>query len=167
MAQLIKGRAVVADDWKQPAADAASVPRDPGARLILPLADFLAAMAAGEPVERRAPLLSPVDQNLELLAPWLKQAPLVAIHFASSGDGRGYTLGSLLRERHGFTGDLRASGVIRVDQMYFLARCGFNEFDLAEGEDAALAIAQLERFSVAYQEVSPGSLIHPRQRYGR
>ena len=167
MAQLIKGRAVVADDWTQPAADPAVVPCDPDARLLLPLVDFLAAMTAGEPAEKRAVLLSPVDQNLEPLAPWLQQLPLVAITFASSGDGRGYTLGSLLRERHGYANDLRACGVIRVDQMYFLARCGFNEFDLAEGEDPALAIAQLERFSVAYQDVSPGSLIHPRQRYGR
>jgi len=167
MAQLIKGRTVVADDWILPAADATAGQRDADARLLLPLADFLAAMSAGEPADRRAVRLSPVDQDLEPLVPYLKQLPLVAISFASSGDGRGYTLGRWLRERYGFANALRACGVIRADQMFFLARCGFNEFDLAEGEDPALAISQLERFSVAYQEGPPGALTHPRQRYGR
>ena len=171
MAQLIKERELAADEWIQPAAEAAATattsPRDPDARLLLPLPDFLAAMAAGEPTHNRAVRLSPVDQDLEPLAPYLKQLPLVAISFASSGDGRGYTLGRWLRERYGYANDLRACGVIRVDQMFFLARCGFNEFDLAEGEDPQLAIAQLERFSVAYQEGTPGALTHPRRRYGR
>ncbi len=71
----------------------------------------------------------------------------------------------LLRERHGYKGELRAVGKIRVDQVYLLARCGFNSFELLDGEDPVLAIAQLERFSVAYQPGVDG-LTHPRRRYG-
>jgi uncharacterized protein (DUF934 family) len=151
MAQLIKGRALVADAGTPP---------------LLPLVDYLKAMAAGEPASQRAVLLRPEDQELEPLLPWLAQLPLVAIHFGSSGEGRGYTQGRLLRERHGFQGELRACGVVRVDQVFFLARCGFDAFDLADGEDPALAIAQLERFSVAYQSGPSASLVRPRHRYG-
>ncbi len=49
--------------------------------------------------------------------------------------------------------------------MFFLARCGFDAFELLDGEDPAAAIAQLERFSVAYQSGVAG-LTHPRRRYG-
>jgi uncharacterized protein (DUF934 family) len=49
--------------------------------------------------------------------------------------------------------------------VYFLARCGFDAFELMDGEDAQLAIAQFERFSVAYQP-GPDGLTHPRRRYG-
>jgi uncharacterized protein (DUF934 family) len=97
MAQLIKGRALVPDDGTPP---------------LLPLADFLKAMSAGEPAGECAVLLRPEDQDLDPLSPYLAQLPLIAIHFPSTGDGRGYTLGRLLRERHGFRGRLRACGVV-------------------------------------------------------
>jgi uncharacterized protein (DUF934 family) len=154
MAQLIKGRALVANEWTQ---------QD---KQILPLAEFLTAMAAGEPVATRAVLLKPVDQDLNPLLPYLAQLPLIAIEFPNTGDGRGFTLGRQLRERHGYKHELRAVGMVRVDQIYFLARCGFDAFDLAEGEDPDLALAQLHRFSVAYQTEASGSLAHPRHRYG-
>ena len=151
MAQLIKGRALAANDVS-PA--------------LLPLSDYLKAVQAGEPESQNGVLLKPEDQDFEPLLPWLARVPLIAIHFGSSGEGRGYTLGRLLRERHGYQGELRAVGVVRVDQIFFLARCGFDAFDLSDGEDAALAIAQLERFSVAYQSGPSAALTHPRHRYG-
>jgi uncharacterized protein (DUF934 family) len=49
--------------------------------------------------------------------------------------------------------------------MFFLARCGFDAFELLDDEDPATAIAQLDRFSVAYQKGEAG-LTHPRRRYG-
>ena len=92
-------------------------------------------------------------------------APVVEA-FKKKADGRGYTQARLLRERFGYKGELRAVGKIRVDQIFFLARCGFDAFELMDGEDAAVAMAQLDRFSVAYQE-GTGSLTHPRMRYGQ
>jgi uncharacterized protein (DUF934 family) len=162
MPQLIKNRALATSDWVLAGSDAAA-----GAtRLILPLADYLQALAAGEPADQRAVLLKPENQDVAPLLPHLAKLPLVAIHFGSSGEGRGYTQGRLLRERHGYKGELRACGAVHADQIYFLARCGFDAFELADGEDAATAIAQLDRFSVAYQS-APTGLTHPRLRYGR
>jgi uncharacterized protein (DUF934 family) len=161
MPQLIKDRALAQSDWVLAGSDAAAG----ASKLILPLADYLKAIAAGEPTASRAVLLKPEEHDLTPLLPYLAALPLIAVHFGSTGDGRGYTQARLLRERHGYKGELRAVGKIRVDQMYFLARCGFDAFELLDGEDPEVAIAQLERFSVAYQ---PGidRLTHPRRRYG-
>jgi uncharacterized protein (DUF934 family) len=162
MAQLIKNGALQAQDgWVFAGADAPVA----AAKLLLPLADFVAAMAAGEPVATRAVQLLPVDQDLTPLLPYLTTLPLIAISFTSTGEGRGYTQARLLRERHGYRGELRAVGKVRVDMVWFLARCGFTAFELVDDEDPATAIAQLERFTVAYQS-SSDSLTHPRRRYG-
>jgi uncharacterized protein (DUF934 family) len=161
MPQLVRQRALAANDWVVAGAGAATG----AARLILPLADYVKARAAGEPAADRAVLLQPEQHDLSPLEPYLASLPLVAVNFGTTGDGRGYTQARLLRERHGYRGELRAVGQIRIDQMFFLARCGFDAFELLDGEDPAAAIAQLERFSVAYQDGADG-LTHPRRRYG-
>lgn len=161
MPQLIRQRALAANEWVQAGTDAAAG----ASKLILPLADFLKARAAGEPAADRAVLLQPEELDLAQLEPWLASLPLVAVHFGSTGDGRGYTQARLLRERFGYRGELRAVGKIRIDQIFFLARCGFDAFELLDGEDPQAAVAQLERFSVAYQD-GADALTHPRRRYG-
>jgi uncharacterized protein (DUF934 family) len=103
------------------------------------------------------------EADVTPLQPWLHKAPLVAVNFTTTGDGRGFTQARLLRGRFGYQGELRAVGKIRVDQMFFLARCGFDAFELLDEEDPQVAIAQLDRFSVAYQPGS-GELTHPRRR---
>jgi uncharacterized protein (DUF934 family) len=162
MPQLIKSRAIGANHWVQAGAEGADV----ASHLILPLADYIKAIEAGEPADRRAPLLQAENHDVSPLVPYLSKVPLVAVNFSSTGDGRGYTQARLLRERHGYKGELRAVGKIRADQMFFLARCGFDAFELLDDEDAATAIAQLDRFSVSYQ-TSLGDLTHTRMRYGQ
>jgi uncharacterized protein (DUF934 family) len=75
---------------------------------------------------------------------------LIAAEFPGPADGRGYTQGRLLRERFDFKGELRATGYVRRDQLFFLARCGFNSFELSEA-DIGDALAALSTFSAAYQ----------------
>ena len=161
MPLLIRDHALVVDDWVQAGTEAATG----AAKLILPLADYIKAIEAGEPEAARAVLLKPEEHDLAPLLPYLGKLSLIAAYFGSTGEGRGYTQARLLRERHGYTRELRAVGKIRVDQVYLLARCGFDSFELLDGEDPQLAIAQLERFSVAYQPGMDG-LTHPRRRYG-
>ncbi len=162
MRQIIKDRQVVADDWtyadKEEAAGAA--------RVVLPLADYLAVRAGGEgpaPGAQLAVKLLPADDEAAL-KPYLADLPLIVVEFPSTVEGRGYTQARLLRERMGYQGELRAAGGVRLDQVFLLARCGFNAFDLAAGEKLEPAIAELERFSVAYQD-GAGPLTHPRRRY--
>ena len=161
MAKLIKGRVPAASPWVLAGTEGAQS----GSHLILPLADYIKAIEAGEPADRRAPLLKAENHDVSPLQPYLDRAPLVAVDFTTTGDGRGFTQARLLRERFGYKGELRAVGKIRADQMFFLARCGFDAFELLDDEDVATAIAQLDRFTVAYQQGS-GSLTHPRRRFG-
>ena len=163
MPPLIRNRAVSTDDWVYADAENAAG----AAKLVLPLADYLAAAGEGRAGPDCGVLLMPADHDLEALRPYVARLPLIAVHFGSSGEGRGYTQGRLLRERFGYAGELRACGAVRADQIWFLARCGFDAFDIATGEDPATVIAQLDRFSVAYQTGLPETLTHPRARYGR
>ena len=93
--------------------------------------------------------LLPADK-IERLAPDLAHFELVAAVFPGPSDGRGYTQGRLLRERYHFTGELRAAGYVRRDQLFFLARCGFNSFQL-EVPEIATAMSAFTTFSAGYQ----------------
>jgi uncharacterized protein (DUF934 family) len=75
----------------------------------------------------------------------------VEVNFPHFADGRGYSIARLLRERCGYRGELRAVGDVQRDQVFYLARCGFDAFLLREGEDAEGALAALHDFSEAYQ----------------
>lgn len=75
----------------------------------------------------------------------------VEVIFPTFADGRGYSIARLLRERHGYTGELRAVGDVQRDQLFYLSRVGFDAFLLRDGEDAAAALAALADFSEAYQ----------------
>lgn len=94
--------------------------------------------------------LEPVDDPAGV-ADRLQGAARVEVNFPRIADGRGYSIARLLRERHGYTGELRAVGDVQRDQLYYLSRCGFDAFLLREGEDAEGALAALEDFSEAYQ----------------
>ncbi|MEZ4371205.1 MAG: DUF934 domain-containing protein [Polyangiaceae bacterium] len=81
----------------------------------------------------------------------LEHLALVCVEFPKFTDGRGYTTGRLLRDRHGYTRELRATGHVLQDQLYYLARCGYNSFALAPGKSLERALDGFEDFSVSYQ----------------
>ena len=75
----------------------------------------------------------------------------VEVNFPKFGDGRGYSIASLLRTRYGYRGELRAVGHITRDSLFFLESCGFDAYELREGEDPHEALASFEDFSDSYQ----------------
>ena len=81
----------------------------------------------------------------------LEQLPLIAIDFPSFTDGRGYTSARLLRDRHAYRGELRAVGDVLRDQLFYMARCGFDSFALKAGKDIEAALSAFLDFSVTYQ----------------
>jgi len=95
-------------------------------------------------------VLEPGD-DLRALAGRLPALKVVAVNFPKYGDGRGYSIGRLLRERYGYRGELRAIGAVARDHLQQLARCGFDAFQLREGEDPQEALRGLDDFSEAYQ----------------
>ena len=94
--------------------------------------------------------LEPADDPAAV-AGQLAGATRVEVNFPKFGDGRGFSIGRLLRERFGYKGELRAVGQITRDHLFFLESCGFDAFELREGEDAAEAIAAFDDFSESYQ----------------
>ncbi len=155
MRQILWQREVSADRWRYPG-EAGAGP------VVQTLAELLADSGAAAGDAMVGVRLGPTDE-VALLAPLLARVALVVVQFEPSGDGRGYSQGQLLRQRYGYTGELRASGAIRRDYLFLLARCGFDSFEFAAGEDPHAALAHLERYSVAYQSAS-GKLVQPRLR---
>ena len=84
------------------------------------------------------------------------QRPLIALAFPKFGDGRAYSLARLLRERHGFTGELRATGDVLLDEMPLMQRCGFTSFEVTDANTLrALKEGRLPKGALFYQP-APG-----------
>ena len=111
-------------------------------------------------------VLEPGDDP-RLLAGRLPALKVVAVNFPKYGDGRGYSIGRLLRERYGYRGELRAIGAVARDHLQQLARCGFDAFQLREGEDPQEALRGLDDFSEAYQASAAQPVPLFRRRYER
>jgi uncharacterized protein (DUF934 family) len=151
--RVIRGRRVENDSWETfglaPYEDTAQpLPEGP---VLVPLAYWTAnrdSLAA-----QRHPVgvwLAPDDEPAAI-ADDLHHFALVAVHFPKVGDGRGYSTAVLLRTRHGYRGELRAFGDLGRDQVYFLARVGFDSFKLAPAHDPEAALAAFTDFTVRYQ----------------
>jgi uncharacterized protein (DUF934 family) len=143
---LLRDGQIVVDEWHYLAESSV----DGAAPLIVPFERWIQTRELW--ISRAGPLgvlLAPAS-DVERLAPDLSRLKLVAAEFSGPGEGRGYSQGRLLRERWKFGGELRASGYVRQDQLFFMARCGFNSFELAESDFAAAGGA-LSTFSAAYQ----------------
>ncbi|GAB3358366.1 MULTISPECIES: DUF934 domain-containing protein [Giesbergeria] len=75
----------------------------------------------------------------------------IDLHFPNFTDGRAFSQAYLLRRRRGFTGDIRATGDVLIDQLVQMQRTGFSSAVLKAGVDAADAQRQFERFQGFYQ----------------
>ena len=75
----------------------------------------------------------------------------IELRFPHFTDGRAYSQAYLLRRRLRFTGDLRATGDVQIDQLLQMARTGFSSAVLNDGLNPAEAARQLAQFSGFYQ----------------
>ncbi|BBL24050.1 MULTISPECIES: DUF934 domain-containing protein [Comamonas] len=75
----------------------------------------------------------------------------VDLHFPNFTDGRAFSQAYLLRRRRGFSGDIRATGDVLIDQLVQMERTGFSSAVLRADVDAADAQRQFERFGGYYQ----------------
>ena len=93
--------------------------------------------------------LEPTDDPASI-ADKLAGAARVEVNFPKFGDGRGYSIARLLRERYGYKGELRAVGEVVRDHLFYMESCGFDAFLLRDGEDAEDALGGFADFSEAY-----------------
>lgn len=165
MAKLIRNRRVVADNWLRLklAADGAlpAVPAE--GDVIVPLKLWQERHDALALRLGKTGLWLDSNEGAETVAADIKRLPLIAVNFPSFADGRGYTTARLLRERYGYTGELRAIGDVARDHLLNMQRCGFDAFDLREGEDEAGALAAFDELPVAYQ----ASVVEPQPMFRR
>jgi uncharacterized protein (DUF934 family) len=134
--------------------DGAELPGD-GA-ILVPAARFL---EDPEALLRRAGKLGviwPNNRNLDDLVPYLDRLAAVALVFPSFRDGRAYSQARLLRERHGYDGELRATGQVLRDQFVFMSRAGFDAFEVKKDADADAFAETMKRYSVFYQPTGDG-----------
>lgn len=110
-------------------------------------------------------LISPADQQAASADPAVlqlaadadpREASLdgiarIELNFPKFADGRAFSQAFLLRRRLGFQGDIRAIGEVLVDQLVQMQRTGFSSAVLCEGQDAADAQRQFERYPAYYQ----------------
>jgi uncharacterized protein (DUF934 family) len=164
MRRVLRRREIVEDAWRDwsPDTPVASAHAD----VIVPWTELSAR--AAQCGARAAPLavrIAPADK-IEELQPLLAALALVAVEFPSAGEGRGYTQGRLLRTRLGFKGELRAVGAgVKRDLIVPLSRCGFDAFDVAQGESLEECLEALHRYTVAYQ-ADPQNCLSLRWRMG-
>lgn len=123
----------------------------PGQDVIVPL--HLLQDQASFPTEGagRLGVRLEASEGPEGLAHHLDQLALVEVRFPVFTDGRGYTTARLLREKYAFRGELRASGDVFKDTLYYLSQCGFNAFVPRQGESVDSVLEGLEVFSEGYQ----------------
>jgi uncharacterized protein (DUF934 family) len=87
----------------------------------------------------------------------------IELNFPKFTDGRAFSQAHLLRRRRGFTGDIRATGDVLIDQLVQMQRTGFSSAVLKEGKDPADAERQFARYAAFYQ----GDLVEPRPVFAR
>lgn len=75
----------------------------------------------------------------------------IDLQFPKFTDGRAFSQAYLLRRRLGFTGDIRATGDVLVDQLLQMQRCGFSSAVLRADQSVDHAQRQLTLFSGFYQ----------------
>jgi uncharacterized protein (DUF934 family) len=136
----------VADDEPVPAGD-----------VIVSLTRYLAEGESLATNSRQVGVVLGAGEAVEALAYDLPRIPVVALTFGKYRDGRHYTSARLLRERFGFTGEVRAVGdVVLREQADFMVRCGIDVFAPADGSTPDQWARAAGRFRHVYQRASDG-----------
>ncbi len=75
----------------------------------------------------------------------------IDLHFPSFADGRAFSQAYLLRRRRGYTGEIRATGDVLIDQLVQMQRTGFSSAVLRADQNTDHAARQFARYVRYYQ----------------
>ncbi len=98
-----------------------------------------------------APGVLALANDVDALEPSLEGVQRIDLHFPKFTDGRAYSQAFILRRRRGFTGEIRATGDVLIDQLVQMHRTGFTSAVLRADQNTAFAQRQFERFGRYYQ----------------
>lgn len=151
---LIRRHQIIDEKWAVLDLEQIALPADDGPVLV-PIAFWLQHQEVLR--ERQHPigvLIQPHEDPYTLVQDGVLQGEglsTIAINFPAYTDGRGYSIAQILRNELGWQGELRALGDVLIDTLFYLARCGFDSFELKPGHDPHKALAAFKTFTVAYQ----------------
>jgi uncharacterized protein (DUF934 family) len=92
--------------------------------------------------------------SVEALANDLPSLSLIVLDMATFTDGRAFSQARLLRDRLGYSGEIRARGDFLRDQIFFLNRVGVNVFEFPEETPLDDWLKAFNEFSVTYQSAA-------------
>lgn len=107
------------------------------------------------------------DQSPAQIVDDLDAIDAVFLTFPAYTDGRAYSQARLLRQRYGFTGEIRATGNVLRDQYAFMLRCGFDAFEVADDADLAGWGKSAALMSASYQTAADGAKAIWAKRHGQ
>ena len=148
MGVLISADGIVNDAWVRLDDDTAF---DNGSRIILSANRLRRDWAQLQSSAVSLGVEMEVTDFIEEYEEYLDRLELIVLRFDSFADGRAFSQARLLRERYGYAGSIRASGEVLRDQLAFMQRCGFDQFELAAGEEIDFALAAFSDISRNYQ----------------
>jgi uncharacterized protein (DUF934 family) len=91
-------------------------------------------------------------ESLDEIAGDLAQFSVITLNFPKFSDGRSFSTATLLREKHGFAGELRAVGNVLSDQIPLMRRVGFDSFEVTHAPTRrALLEGRLAEVRLHYQ----------------
>src|SRR5580692_2515597 len=152
---LVKDGNIATDTFVH-VADDAELPDD-GA-ILVSAARFLENPEAILRRPGKSGVIWPNNRDVDDLVPYLDRLAVVGLVFPTFRDGRAYSQARLLRERHGFKGELRATGQVLRDQFLFMLRAGFDAFEVKKEADAEAFTNTAKRYSVFYQPTGDGRI---------
>ncbi len=120
---------------------------------VMPAGDVIVTLGQldrlSEITGKKGLVLTEVDSPEKVELP-IAQLDLIEIRFPAFADGRGYSFATLIR-RLGYQGELRATGDVFKDVLFYLKRVGFNSFILKQGKNLDEAKGGLNDFTAGYQ----------------
>jgi len=152
---LVKGGKITEDPFVH-VADGAELP--PDGSVLVSAARFLEDPEALFARSGKVSVTWPNNRDVDDLVPHLDRLGAVALVFPTFRDGRAYSQARLLRERHLYRGELRATGQVLRDQFVFMLRAGFDAFDVKKPTDAEAFAQTVQRYSVFYQPTGDGRI---------
>lgn len=153
MPKLIKYKEVIADGWTLIKETDVEPDQVQEGYWILPFSLYRSFAEQGQGMTRFGFWLSS-DSLLDEVTPFINDVQVIAIEFPTFTDGRGFSLARSLRDRYDYSGELRAFGYFLPDQLFYMNRCGFNAFSLADDvsdDEVAEMIGRFNDFSETYQ----------------
>lgn len=96
------------------------------------------------------------DEPAQALGEDVHRLSVIEVEFPKFTDGRAFSQARILRDKLGFTGELRGIGSILRDTYAHMVRCGIDSVELPDDKPADGYLAALQEFSVWYQPASDG-----------